>query len=176
MKSDEKIIKNSIESLDDKLPDLTWTEEELWNRVDEKLARPKARTLSLKYIGYGIAASVILCSTLVNYYVSNQKINDSITFETYSQTEILDEEVFDESLDKETLAFINENCLKDLQICQTKEFKELKNQLDEAEYEIDNLNDMISKYGDSPSLVKSKIKIENFRSEVMRQLVQIITS
>lgn len=174
MKLNEEEIKYSLEPLDDRFPDFEWTEEQLWDKVEAKLNKPKKAAFN--YVWYGVAASLILGFVLVNHFLNAPEVSESITFAVSSEVEVSYNIEETNELDIQTLAFINENCLKDLQVCNTSEFKELKNQLDETTLEIDNLNNMIAQYGDSPELVKSKIKIENFRSEVMRQLVQIITS
>ncbi|MEL7002125.1 MAG: hypothetical protein AAFN93_05225 [Bacteroidota bacterium] len=173
MKIDEEHINRSLNSLDSQFPELQWGEDELWERIESKISTKKKA--SLNYWWYSAAASVILGVVVLNYFLSKDS-NETISYSAVEEIEIANDIETSESLDIETLSFISENCERELHVCKTPEFQELKSQLDEASTEIDNLNEMISRYGDSPELVKSKIQIENFRSQVMRKLVQIITS
>lgn len=175
MKSEKEIIKQKVASLEDSFPQLSWDENELWEKIDSGSEVKKTKRFSFQYLNYGIAASFVLALVLVNYFLSKDT-SETLTYDVSSIVMTPNEDMPAINIDQETMAFIDENCVNGLAACSTSEFKELKSQLDEATHEIDNINDMISRYGDSPSLVKSKVKIENFRSQVMRQLVQIITS
>lgn len=173
MKIDEEYINKSVSSLENKFPELSWGEDELWERVERKL-HPKKK-LSINYWWYSAAASFIFGIVVMNHFLTEDNY-ETISYGKVEEVVIQHDMTTAEYLDLETLSFIHENCEKDIHVCQTPEFKELKSQLDEASSEIENLNDMISRYGDSPELVKSKIQIENFRSQIMRELVQIIIS
>ena len=174
MKLNEDKIKSKVEELNGEFPNLTWGEEDLWERVSSQLDSKERQSPGNKW--YAIAAALILLISASIYILIGTLNQESVTYAVAVETIVSEEEYIDNDLDVLTLSFIRESCLKDLQVCNTEEFKELKIQLDETSFEIDNLNEMIAKYGDTPDLVKSKIKIENFRSEIMRQLVQIITS
>ena len=52
----------------------------------------------------------------------------------------------------------------------------LFDELESINQNISELNEMISQYGKGPSLVKSEIELQNFKSDIQRQIITLILS
>jgi len=72
--------------------------------------------------------------------------------------------------------FINEQCSSKSYICNQPEFSEKKQQLDDVEIQIKNIEQVISASGNSSSLIKTRIKLENLKARLMKDLINMITS
>ncbi len=168
--NEDHIIRKKIQSLDTSHPKLGWDEDEPWNSVLEKLTTRRRRQ------GYWyVAASIALVALFVVRLLMPSQ--PGITYVVSIENGFEDVSVeHDAQINKEAMDFIQSACLQEIKICETAEFVELKKQLDEVEKELAELDTMILRYGTDPSFVNSKMKIENFRSEIMFQLVQVIMS
>ena len=168
--NEDHIIHEKVRSLDPSYPQLSWGEEELWQAVNSKLNKSHRPWRW----GYMAAAVTLVALLLARVFIAE---SPGVTYEV-SKEEDYNIPAMDpgEHLNSEAMEFIQSACLKELDICKTPEFIELKEQLDEVEKEIAELEAMIGKYGPGPAFISSKMKIENFRSEIMFQLVQVIMS
>ena len=171
MKDENKIIAKKISSLDSSPPEVGWNEDGLWDHIERRM-RLKKRA---RWIMYAAACiSMLVSFTLVIHYSNHNQFTIEHTVET-SDVEALQPGVLHD-LEASTLEFIRTNCKKDIEVCKSAEFKALTEELNALETEIASLENMISIYGNDPSFVKSKIQIENLRSEIIGKLVQMILS
>jgi lipoate-protein ligase A len=80
-----------------------------------------------------------------------------------------------DNVETAAISFINTNCEINAHVCETPEFKELKSQLIELESQMGMLEEAL-KYGEDPELIKTKIKIENLKSRITKELIQKLNS
>ncbi|TRX61758.1 hypothetical protein FNH22_02980 [Fulvivirga sp. M361] len=176
MKTLDDILREKVTSLDS-MPELSWNEDDLWQTLQSELGYQnlkKSRGRTMLWSSIAAAVSIV---TVVFIKVFIADPGATITYTHYvedAETAMLDEN--EAGSDEGARELIESMCLSDLEICKTPEFIELKDQLDEVAEEIESLDQMIAMYGEDPALARSKTEIENFKSEIMYQLIQIITS
>ena len=177
MKTPGDILREKVTSLDT-MPELSWNEEDLWQTLQSELEHQhpkKSRVRTILWPSLAAAVSIVAIA-FVKVFIADPA-GATITYTHYMEdagTGMLDEN--GAGPDEDAQELIESMCLSDLEICKTPEFIELKDQLDEAAEEIENLDQMIAMYGEDPVLTRSKTEVENFKSEIMYQLIQIITS
>ncbi len=151
--------------------------EHTWNKI-EPLLKPGLKVSKSKYLILGFtsaAASIILFFSL--WFFKHQPSHDSITIseetvEGWKQPVALTEDTTSQT----AIQFINKQCENKSYICSNPGFAEKKKQLEEVEAQIKVLKNIISTSGSSPSLIKSNIKLENLRTRLMKDLLNLITS
>ena len=96
----------------------------------------------------------------------------------YTQEYVLEDEAEIQEPAQETdpIKYLEENCRRIPEVCQTPEFLEQKRMLLELDNEHKQLTEVINKYGESPELIKSLIKIENLKSRIMKDLIKTVNS
>ena len=172
MKDENKTITKKIYSLDDSPPPVTWHEEVLWDHIERKMGAKR----NLRRTLYAAAcAGVSITIALVLHFSSPHEVTVAHTVETDVRE---NGTLYDEYGPVETsaLEFIRTSCEQEMEVCKTTEFEALAHELDVLEEEIAALDEMITNYGEDPSFVKSKIQIENLKSEIIGELVQMILS
>jgi hypothetical protein len=74
------------------------------------------------------------------------------------------------------IGFINKQCEINSNICKQPAFAEKKQQLNDVEIQIKNIEQVINTLGNSTSLIKTRIKLENLKARIMKDLINMITS
>ena len=169
--ADNKLVEK-VKSLDNTMPEMTWSQDDLWENIASDLSGKKSKG----WVYASVAASVLIL--IVAITVIKKLDTDQVRY-GYTQETVLfkDSGILDSTQEEdEALIFINESCLKAVPVCDTEEFASLKQELNELNEEIEQLDVMISKYGEGPMLVKSRIKILNHKSDVTLKLVQMLIS
>jgi hypothetical protein len=150
--------------------------EDTWSKI-EPLLKPglkvsKSRNLIIGLIS--VAASVILFFSLwfIKYQSSHETITVSVeTVESWNPVALNED-----STSQTALRFINKQCEVKSYICSNPGFAEKKKQLEEVETQIRTIKNIMNSLGSTPSLIKSNIKLENLRTRLMKDLLNIISS
>lgn len=161
--------------------------EEIENKLDEKATKSKRKkVISIISYSTAVAASIALVITID---FSSQKPVAQVSTKTvtisYSQ-EVVEKEPkiikekkeiipVADKVETEAISYINTNCQVNTEVCESSEFKELKSQLIELESQMGMLDEAL-KYGEDPELIKTKIKIENLKSRITKELIQKLNS
>lgn len=171
MKKENKIIADKIFSLDSSAPEMSWDEENLWEHIERKISWQR----KMVRIMYAAAcAGLLIFLSLTLYYSGNHDFTIKHTVEVRDQKSQQANDLHD--LEASTLEFIRASCEADIDVCQSKEFKALAAELNILYLEITSLENMIATYGEDPAFIKSKIQIENHKSQIIGKLVQMILS
>jgi hypothetical protein len=72
------------------------------------------------------------------------------------------------------IAFIEEQCRRQHPVCNSSEFLELKRELDQLSRQAEQVNRRLATFGPDPALVKVEIRLENHKSYLIRELIQIL--
>lgn len=163
-------IREKISLLDNSFPLKQYDKEEIWEGIEGRIKKGKVRHIFIRYSS--IAASILILAFFLLKAINGDPEIYTQTQEVVTQS--YDEPSDDTAIEAEAIEFIQNSCLAHQSICESEEFKTLRMELDQLDEEIDQLNEMISQYGKDELLIKSKIKIENHKSEVTRKLVQIL--
>lgn len=165
-------IKEKLDELDNSFPLRNYQKDEIWVGIEKRMQkRSKLRKLYITYTSIAatflILALALIQTTMNGNTVTYFQSEESMNISSSSVPDAGDTEA-------EAIEFIENSCQSYQALCDSKEFKELKAELDQLDMEIKDLNEMISLYGEDELLIKSKIKIENHKSELTRKLVQIL--
>ncbi|OUJ73408.1 hypothetical protein [Hymenobacter crusticola] len=79
-------------------------------------------------------------------------------------------------LQQQGISFIDAHCASLPTVCQSKEFRELRTQLNELEAQQDRLQQAARRFGTSPELVRQQAQLTTMRATITRELVQLIIS
>lgn len=165
-------IKKKMESLDSSFPLREYDKEQIWNGIEQRLKKKgHVRTL---YFKYAAAVAILVAFSAALYVKMHQHSHVDFTYSVEMVDMAASSDQYSNALESEAIEFIRSSCRLHQSTCESAEFIELERQLDELNMEMERLNNMISKYGEDELLIKSRIKIENYRSEVTRKLVQIL--
>lgn len=72
--------------------------------------------------------------------------------------------------------FIENQCRSNIYVCNEPDFSLKKQKLDEVNHEIEKLDEVIKTLGSSESLVKTRISLENYKAELIKDLIKKLTS
>jgi len=155
-------------------------DENLWNKIEVSINQKKhdtnhrARVIKLLRIPASIAASILL---VVTFYFAFNKNNVTLS---HTEEVALEWQGKPERIESNNLInpekFIQETCQKHNFICETEEFREKSELLNELNQNLERINAEINTYGTSVPLEKSKIKVENLKAQVVKELIKQILS
>lgn len=153
-------------------------DENLWSRIDNKLnqrANSRIKIIKLLSVPVSIAAMLLLIVTIYLAFIQNNYISTSYSEEIVMEWQNI-QETSDYKGSNNPEIFILQACTKHPFICETDEFKEKWALLNDLNQNLQEINGEINRYGSSVSLEKSKAKLENLRSEVVKDLIKQILS
>lgn len=149
-------------------------EDELWNNIVVRKSKNRKSRL-VKLWGGSIAACIALfmAGTLFISQFSNQDIK----FSTAPNIEFQKDFEFKNTNELDWAnEFITAQCEGMNYACSSPEFVELQHELELADKELQELESIVIQYGYDEFIIQSKIKIENHKSEIALQMVQILLS
>lgn len=144
------------------------------NLSDTKKTKTILFPKQLKII-IGTAAAILILFTIST--LVNQKENTTITIHemvVVIDTPIEEKNNKTESIDPSIL--IEQYCQTNIDKCNSEEIIVKRNDLKEIESRLKKVDQIIKDYGDSPSLVKTKIRIENMRSDIIKEIFKLLDS
>jgi hypothetical protein len=148
--------------------------EELWTGIEINLpGKPHTRNLRNIVIGLSAAASIVIF--VGTWFLKNNGTRETITVSEemendWGQSELLKNDPSNQS----ALLFIEEQCKNMTYVCEMPGFIEKKLQLQEVNKQIIDLNSVIQSTGSTPTIVKSRIKLENIRTKLVKDLIDQI--
>jgi len=152
-------------------------EENLWDRIEKSVNQeinPQTKIIKLLRVPVSVAASVLLVVAIYFTFIKNNAVTlshtEEIALDWQSNPKIDNLNAINPE------AFIQETCQKHNFICETEEFQEKSRLLNELNQNLEKINAEIDAFGTSISLEKSKIKIENLKAQVVKELVKQILS
>ncbi len=138
----------------------------LWYSIQNKLEK-KGKQIKLYYLS-GIAASIILFISIFQYSSNNTKCTLSYSVEIQKN-----EEQFVASNNEDDInTMLNQICNYSKVDCSSPDFIRIKSELTSLEAEINKLKKVISNYGESDDLVQCMIRMENQKSEFIKELLK----
>ena len=170
MEESNKKLAQKIYDLDAVKQDLPWSDDMLWDAINEKR--------NGNYRIYQVAAVIVLILSFsigISWYVSTDS-DSQLSWSQEQQTDLEDNDYDISSIETEALEIIQHNCIQRQLICENPAFKTLNVELDNLEMEIESLNLMINQYGNDPTFIKSRIQLENVKAEIINQLMQMVLS
>lgn len=145
--------------------------ENLWPVIEKEIDIKPIHS----FFSWKIAASIIVIIGS-GFFIRNH-LKKGISYSTEMAT--LLEPTYPNAKDSLTLKFtqfIEYQCRNNSYVCCEPDFSAKKQKLDEVNAEIIKLESKITSYGSSPSLVKTRINLENFKAQLIKDLVKKLAS
>jgi len=149
--------------------------ENAWKEIEQEIAgKPSRQAIPLFYKIASIAAVLILAVTL--FIVNNDPKTDAVI--SYSEETHYSDEYSDKTIEEEpnTVEMLEQQCLAVGNICEKQEIKENIASIKEIELEIENIEKVIESIGSSPALIQTKIKMENLKVKLTKEVLQNLNS
>jgi len=145
--------------------------EHLWDKIQNHEAH-RARNRRLIY-AYSIAASILLFIISYTFYTNTKDYTITRSTEILNNTV----QIFEDTANKQNIdTMLQQLCQYSNLNCDNPGFIQLKDQIIELETEIKKLNRVIHTYGESPSLIKSLIKLENQKAGMINEYIKKSTT
>jgi hypothetical protein len=118
----------------------------------------------------GIAASILLFMSVWHFYSPPQK--DTLLFSEEVNEIKTDEPSASSDLETQAVKFIKMQCYKKPFVCSSDEFRDRLGELDNVSTQLQDIEAMERRAGSSDMLIKSKIKLINYKAVLIRQLIK----
>ena len=145
---------------------------DIWRSIENRI-ETQPRSISLYH--WKVAATIVVLVGAWFFFKAYTKRNLSYSSEIVENWDN-DFSVPSDSAVMQVLDFINEQCKSNSYICSEPDFSQKKKKLEEVKVEIAKIDEVIHIYGSSPSLVKTRITLENFKAQLIKDLVNKLTS
>lgn len=146
---------------------------DLWYKIEHEIDKPKLfNQRRIIYIA-SIAASILLLIGLNTLHNYTPDFTTSISTEYEFSTNDL---LVNNTIEQDLQLNMEQMCLYASTICSSAEFEEIKTQLVDLDKAIIEVNSILNKYGESESLVKRLIAMENEKVELMNELISMVKS
>lgn len=146
--------------------------EDIWQRIETYGAK---KTQSLSLLLWKVAVTVLFLAGTWFFYQAFSTRNLSYSTEVAEEinSHFLSES---DSAVNEVTEFIEQQCQNQTYVCREPDFKVKKQKLEEINNEIVKLEEVMKTYGSSESLVKTRLKLENYKAEIIKDLIKKLTS
>jgi len=167
-------LRKKLEKLDEKHLETTWSKEELWGSIGSQLPQKKSKHRFFEVATRALPWAAIVLFTLGFFWLSRNGDEINVEVETIAyEDDVTDVFEADPELD-EGKELIYETCRKQLEICESDQFKHLFEELQQLEEEKSGLLIMVEQYGSDEVAIKALIELENAESSITGKLISLI--
>jgi hypothetical protein len=169
-------LRSRLSELDHSYPAALPNKDALWAGLESRL--PTNRKANPWRYPLAVAASVtLLLVAFLWWFTRGMEEDVTITYRIEKVTGL--EENGEELLsppETQGIAFIEEQCRMQHPVCNSTAFVELKRELDQLTQQAEQVNRRMETFGPDPALIKAEIRLENHKSYLIRELIQILKS
>lgn len=169
----DALLRDRLSELNDSYPTALPGKDTVWKGLESRL--PGNRKSVLWWYPLAVAASVTLLLVAFLWWFT-PRTEGEVTI-TYHTEKVAEPELDGEYLlglpESRGIAFIEEQCRRQHPMCNSTAFRELKRELDELTRQEEQVNRSMETFGPDPALVKAEIRLENHKSYLIRELIQI---
>jgi len=169
-------LRGRLSELDGTYPAHLPDKDALWAGLESRL--PGKRKAGPWRYPLAVAASVTLL-LVASLWWFTPRAGEDVTI-TYRTEKVAGPEESGEELpgscESPGIAFIEEQCRMQRPVCSSAAFVELKRELDQLTQQAEQVNRRLETFGPDPALVKAEIRLENHKSYLIRELIQILKS
>lgn len=145
--------------------------DDLWNNIEKQIVphirlEPKNIFLSIT----SLSAAVALIVIITFYFYKEWKRTTTV----YSEEYILTEPAGSIQEGGDPAEFLQKWCSRSADICNEPAISDKMQKINELNSEIKHINEIIETYGESPSLIKVLIKMENQRAGLIKDLFKTL--
>jgi hypothetical protein len=150
--------------------------EELWTIIEKQLPR-KIQVHKTRNFVIGISVAASIAFTFGIWFFMHKSNRETVTVSEEIINDIkLPEAAGKDSSSRQAFQFIDEQCKRNSYVCSKEGFSEKRLQLDEVESQLKSVDQVIHASGSSESLIKTRIKLENIKARLMKDILTIIES
>lgn len=164
-------FRDKLEELKNNLP-VYEAPDEIWEKLEDHLKRKTKFSLTLIW---KVAAAILFL--IGSWFIFQTFSHRKLSYSTEEASEFNPEFATptDSSLVQVT-EFIDNQCRNNTYVCSEPDFSVKKQKLDEVNHEIKKLDEVIKTLGSSESLLKTRINLENYKAELIKDLIKKLTS
>jgi hypothetical protein len=167
-------VRGKLSELDQLYPAALPGKDAVWKGLESRL--PGHRKASPWRYPLAVAATVTLLLVALGWWFA-PGAGEDVTI-TYRTEKAAEPEPYAEGLPSSSeargIAFIEEQCRRQHPVCHSPAFLELKRELDQLSRQAEQVNQRLETFGPDPALVKAEIRLENHKSYLIRELIQIL--
>lgn len=144
----------------------------VWTKISGQLPEYRGISFSMRLpmrlLAVAASVAVILISTVLFLQIDSGNADQSQLIVNNSLTENDPEQL--------AMAEIRNQCNLQMPVCERSDFRELMQLYEELKTEELALKSAMKTLGDSPEMIQAMVKIENMKSETLRDLILLIQS
>jgi hypothetical protein len=172
----DAVVRKKLNSLNDSYPSTLPDTNLLWEDIENTLDSQQRKYLPTYALPIAASVSVLLMAFLWWLY-SGQTTDSYVVYRIETLTEAPADVAFETDLqEKQALKLIEIQCQTQQAICQSKVFLELKAELDRLYTEEQEVAKQRQLYGPSPALIKAETRLENYKTYLLRELIETMKS
>jgi hypothetical protein len=150
--------------------------EDAWGNVEIQI-KPRQKFYKTRIIAIGLSAAASVTILIAIWFLNRQNNQGKLTVTEEVVNDWKQPALFNkDTASQKVLQFIDEQCNNKSYICHEPEFIQKKEQLKEVDDQIKVLEQVINTSGSSSSLVRTHIKLENLKSRLMKDIINMIAS
>ncbi|MBD0258322.1 MAG: hypothetical protein ICV83_21620 [Cytophagales bacterium] len=169
-------LRSRLSELDHAYPAALPDKDAVWEGLESRL--PGSRNAGRWRYPLAVAASVALLLVASMWWFT-PRTGEEVTI-TYRTEKVADPEPDGAERnglpESHGIAFIEEQCRRQHPVCNSTAFLELKRELDQLTRQAEQVNRRLETFGPDPALVKAETRLENHKSYLIRELIQILKS
>jgi hypothetical protein len=167
-------LRDRLSELDDRYPAALPGEDAVWKGLEGRLPGNRKANPWRYPLAVAAAVALLLVASLW-WFAPGADEHVTITYRTEKEAgpEVNGEELPGSS-EARGIAFIEEQCRRQQPVCHSPAFLELKRELDHLTRQAEQVNRRLQTFGPDPALVKAEIRLENHKSYLIRELIQIL--
>lgn len=156
----DKLIRRSVEALDQKPPAGAPAKDELWFLLSERRSRKRTNLVWMS-----VAATVIAVTIFAVYAPSLYRVSPPRSYHRADSVNLAQNDV---------LAFIDEYCGERKISCNTPELRDLRLELEQSAQQLHEIDRQLRLYGNDRDLMRAKERVERHQARVIKTIVQIM--
>jgi hypothetical protein len=157
----DKLIRRSVEELDQQHPVGTPPKGELWLSLKERRSQRK----STDVVWLSVAATIIVVAGFIVYTSSLNRVSSQLSKHGVDSVRLME---------NDALAFIAEYCHDKKIACNTPELRDLRLELEQSAQKLDEIEKQLLLYGNDRDLMRARGRVERHKARVIKTIVQIL--
>ncbi|MBL7825142.1 MAG: hypothetical protein JNJ57_00820 [Saprospiraceae bacterium] len=149
--------------------------EQIWAQLDQRLEamQPKQTWFSVTSRRWMAAAAAVMVLVIAWLFIPKMASESAEIAVTQTQLNETLRQPLEEPED-DAFAMINDLCKSRAPVCEQPTFKNLKTELEELTEAKTSIKSALGAYGDDPGLTAQLVRIEQQRTDLLRQIIALI--
>jgi hypothetical protein len=157
----DKLIRRSVEELDQKHPDGIAAKDKLWSLMKERRSQRKATSL----VWMSVAATILVVVAFIVYAPSLTRVSPTLSNHYADSASLMKSDAF---------AFIDEYCHEKTIACNTPELRDLRLELEQSLQKLDEIDKQLLIYNNDLDLGRARDRVERHKTRVIKTIVQLL--